>query len=268
MSPNPPNEVARNEKEGRGRGGGQPRWNYKKSRDTKISKIRSDLWQSKTAMELGLNPRSFEELHTERSYLVEMLQQHDRQALELFKRLAPVAEQVEEGNEDEQKRAKKHQGWLKNRIAETVKEEKSILMRLSELHVEIQCRDRWSQVERDREMRRMPPNSPSDYGTPPLPILPLPPQPYVQWPTLPPLYGPQYPCGWNIMHYHDAYAPYPGPEFGFYPAPQNTQGHNSPKENRTPSGGEPRKSPRKHSVSAETTSDREPKPNGKRMSLP
>ncbi|KAI1099885.1 hypothetical protein F4804DRAFT_349050 [Jackrogersella minutella] len=115
-------------------------------------KVHGDPWQSVSALQLGLQPRSFDELHTERMYLLEMLQQHDRRALDLFMRVPLVEEQISwTATLDDQKRAKKHRGWLRHRIVDTVEEEKKILGRLCELHVEIQCRERWSQVEKERE---------------------------------------------------------------------------------------------------------------------
>ncbi|KAI0014275.1 hypothetical protein F4779DRAFT_612567 [Xylariaceae sp. FL0662B] len=273
MPPNLPGESTRHDKESWGGRDGQRRWNYRRPRDTRPTYIRSNPWQSASAMELGLRPRSFEELHTERSYLLEMLQQQDRQALELYRRLPHVEEQIERCNDpDGVKRAKKHQGWLKNRVAETVKEEKGILTRLSELYVEIQCRDRWYQVERDREARRMQQHYPlPGYGTLP-PAMPAPP---LQ------LYTPQplvlCPCGWYGVHYHDNSTAYYGPRPGSYQTPSqppaqnnttiNPQGHDGAEGERTSSrGGESNGTARKHSVAVEGTSDSKPKE--RRMSLP
>ncbi|OTA63792.1 hypothetical protein K449DRAFT_394347 [Hypoxylon sp. EC38] len=121
-------------------------------RPVPTTKIRSDPWQSVSALQLGLEPRSFAELHIERMYLLEMLQQHDRRAFQLFSRVPSVEERIREtGNKDDLIQARKHRGWLRHRIVDIIEEEKKVLARLSELHVEIQCRERWSRVERERE---------------------------------------------------------------------------------------------------------------------
>ncbi|XXG99141.1 hypothetical protein Hte_005476 [Hypoxylon texense] len=148
-------------------------------------KVRGDPWQSLNAIQLGMEPRSFDELHRERLYLLEMLQQHDRRAIELFKRVPVVDEQLKMAETiEEQKKAKKHRSWLRRHIGDTVEEERDILTRLSELHVEIQCRERWHQVHREREMRNLgqqhapsypgffppPPTLPTAYYVPPLPF--------------------------------------------------------------------------------------------------
>ncbi|KAI2469926.1 hypothetical protein F4781DRAFT_392331 [Annulohypoxylon bovei var. microspora] len=117
------------------------------------TKVRGDPWQSVSALQLGLQPRSFGELHAERMYLLEMLQQHDRRAFDLFMKVPLVEGNIcWAENLEDRKQAKKHRGWLRHRIVDTVEEEKKILARLSELHVEIQCRERWSRVEKEREM--------------------------------------------------------------------------------------------------------------------
>lgn len=122
------------------------------SRSEPTTKVRNDPWQSVSALQLGLHPRSFDELHTERLFLIQMLQQHDSRALDLFMRVPLVEEKFCRATDpEEQKRARKHRGWLRHRIMDTVEEEKKILARLSELYVEIQCRERWSRVEKERE---------------------------------------------------------------------------------------------------------------------
>ncbi|KAI0840849.1 hypothetical protein F5Y06DRAFT_294121 [Hypoxylon sp. FL0890] len=133
------------------------------------TKIRSDPWQSVSALQLGLQPRSFPELHTERMYLLEMLQQYDKRATELFTRVPIVEEQIHcAETRDTVKQARKLRGWLRHRILDTVEEEKRVLARLSELHVEIQCRERWSWVESQRELLNLgqPPHNPAYAGFP------------------------------------------------------------------------------------------------------
>ncbi|OTB19858.1 hypothetical protein K445DRAFT_18402 [Daldinia sp. EC12] len=119
--------------------------------------VRSDPWQSVSALQLGLHPRPFQELHTERMYLLERLQQYNRRALELFRRIPVVDEQQKNAKTPyEDRRAKKLRGWLRHRISDTVEEERKTLARLSELHVEIQCQERWWHVEEERKARDLP----------------------------------------------------------------------------------------------------------------
>ncbi|KAI1207096.1 uncharacterized protein F4807DRAFT_213892 [Annulohypoxylon truncatum] len=157
-----------------------------------MTQVRGDPWQSVSALQLGLQPRSFNELHTERMYLLEMLQQHDRRAIDLFMKVPVVEEKIYQARDpQEQKQAKKHRGWLRHRIVDTVEEEKKILARLSELHVEIQCRERWSRVERERERLNITAQHAPAYANPPMPSLtPWGPQTYPLPPELP---APNYP---------------------------------------------------------------------------
>ncbi|KAI0387615.1 hypothetical protein F5Y04DRAFT_8301 [Hypomontagnella monticulosa] len=131
----------------------KPRSNYQKKPKPAPIRVRGDPYQSVTALQLGLHPRSFEDLHEERKCLVDTLQQLDQRALELFS-LVPILDEVmlRAPTDGDWQRAKKQRGWLKQRIVDTVEHEKRILGRLSELHVEIQCRERWAQVERDRQV--------------------------------------------------------------------------------------------------------------------
>ncbi|KAI1180755.1 hypothetical protein F4777DRAFT_261714 [Nemania sp. FL0916] len=157
--------------------------------------VRKTPWQSTEALELGLHPREFDELHAERGYLLNALESRDREALELFRRLPAVEEQIchykdaqrryrqrdrqnqgmngkvkvridgvlidremdgareeeeEEEWEEKLQDARRHRVWLRKQIETTVDAERGILARLCELHIEIQCRDRWCRVEQER----------------------------------------------------------------------------------------------------------------------
>jgi hypothetical protein len=142
--------------------------------------VRNDPWHLTEALELGLHPRPFDELHAERAYLLNALQSHDQQTLELFRRLPTLEEQIslrheevyqrrrqdakvkvkvngiqargeeEEDEEEELGKACRQRVWLRRQIEDTLDAERGLLMRLSELHVEIQCHERWCQVERER----------------------------------------------------------------------------------------------------------------------
>ncbi|KAI1651365.1 uncharacterized protein F4817DRAFT_129162 [Daldinia loculata] len=122
--------------------------------ESRQTKVRSDPWQSVSALQLGLHPRPFDELHTERLCLLGMLQLHNKQALELFEQVPIAEENIQKADTPYKLRqAKKNRGWLRHRITDIVDKEKKVLARLSELHVEIQCQERWVQVEMDRVAR-------------------------------------------------------------------------------------------------------------------
>ncbi|KAI0025545.1 hypothetical protein F4780DRAFT_774996 [Xylariomycetidae sp. FL0641] len=151
--------------------------NRNQHREKRAPRVRVDPYVSVHALELGLQPRPFAEIHGERAYLERALQQHDRAATELFRRLPVVEAQVQEAtaaaaannhhhhhhNDDdddsvEKKKKKEHRharerrAWLRDRIRDTVAAERAVLTRLGDLHVEIQCRDRWARVHRDRAL--------------------------------------------------------------------------------------------------------------------
>jgi hypothetical protein len=99
-------------------------------------------------------PRTFEELHTERVYLLACLQQENEKATQLLKRILPLEEILVLAQvSHERKEAKKTLGWLRYRIKETTLQEKAILARLGQLSYEIQSRERWTQVESERQQQ-------------------------------------------------------------------------------------------------------------------
>ncbi|KAI0971392.1 hypothetical protein F4678DRAFT_82912 [Xylaria arbuscula] len=153
-------------------------------------------WQPADALELGLHPRTFEELHAEKVYLLTALQSQDHQALELFRRLPALEEYIdqphhyqqphhdldaqyqnanpkvkvkidgipvsgvsnhqerrEEAEKEEEARlrsARRQRFWVRQQIEHTINAERNLLVRLGELHIEIQCRERWCQVGQER----------------------------------------------------------------------------------------------------------------------
>lgn len=101
-------------------------------------------------------PRSFEDLHRERTYLLSSLQQEDHKATELLKRLPPLEVLMQNPtSRSGHRKAKRQLGWLRHRLGETTKQEKSILARLGQLSWEIQSRERLVQIDCERrEMER------------------------------------------------------------------------------------------------------------------
>ncbi|KAI1503825.1 hypothetical protein F5X99DRAFT_406507 [Biscogniauxia marginata] len=142
-----------------------------------IANAHNNSWKPRNALDIGLQPRFFEEIDSERAYLFERLQKQDSQALNIFGRLAHVDDQIDHQSidgRDELKKAKKYRTWLKKQVKKTIGEERFILTRLGELHIEIQCRERWLHVQRDQEFREMR-YLHTSYGGFPLPPPPFPP---------------------------------------------------------------------------------------------
>jgi len=104
----------------------------------------------------GLNcpaqrPRSLEQLQTERAYLLGILQRENEKATEFLRRIPPLEETILFSHESHVRRTvKKHLGWLKYRIRETISQEKSIIARLGDLSFDILYRERLNQIENER----------------------------------------------------------------------------------------------------------------------
>jgi len=97
-------------------------------------------------------PRSFEELHTERRYLLDCLQIEDRKAKELLRSKTLLEERLAANNQSffQRGKVKKRLGWLSGRLDETNRQERRILTRLGQVTMEIQTRERWNQIENER----------------------------------------------------------------------------------------------------------------------
>ncbi|RYP37202.1 hypothetical protein DL767_003021 [Monosporascus sp. MG133] len=145
-----------------GRHGEYRERSYQRNRGSNTARDRESTngWRSRgdqchsstSSLDLGLRPRSFVELTDERMLLLDELQRHDEDARDLFARLAAADERVS-GSEtfEERGHSQRYRGYLRRRVENAVDKEREILLRLSELSVEIQCRERWCQVKRDRE---------------------------------------------------------------------------------------------------------------------
>ncbi|RDW80697.1 hypothetical protein BP5796_05395 [Coleophoma crateriformis] len=94
--------------------------------------------------------RAFEELHAERSYLLQILQDHNAKATNLLKQLSHLEEAVAK-NGQARRKTTKQLGWVRSRLRECTQQEKTILARLGEVTHEIQIKDRLAQVESERQ---------------------------------------------------------------------------------------------------------------------
>jgi hypothetical protein len=102
-------------------------------------------------------PPSFDELHTERSYLLDRLQTENHKVTELLRMIPPLEERLIHNNESfyRRRKVKKRLGWLRRRLNETSRQERRILTCLGQLAQEIQLRERWTQIEYERRQREV-----------------------------------------------------------------------------------------------------------------
>lgn len=96
--------------------------------------------------------------YTERSYLMQNLQSQDVRAKRLLSRLTSAEErlalaEVERTVPGEARRIRKEISLLKAKMAENAQQERLTLLRLSDLYVEIQGRERWTAVQRQKAMQ-------------------------------------------------------------------------------------------------------------------
>lgn len=92
----------------------------------------------------ALAPRPAQDLLVERSYLVDSLASQGARAADLIQRLS-VAEQTAAAGEGG-RRLRKQIALLRNRIAAAADQEKAVIVRLGELYVEMQSRERWARA--------------------------------------------------------------------------------------------------------------------------
>ncbi|PBP27353.1 hypothetical protein BUE80_DR001622 [Diplocarpon rosae] len=103
-----------------------------------------------------LSPRSFEDLHLERAYLVDSLHQQNPKVTQLLRRIGHLEEKLsQDGFHFVRRKNKKHIGWLKCQLEEVTQQEQSILTRLGQVTYEIQSRERWAQIEHERRQHDM-----------------------------------------------------------------------------------------------------------------
>lgn len=112
-----------------------------------------------------LAPRPAQDLLVERAYLVGSLAAQGARAAELIRRLS-VAEQVAAEGEGGRRRLRKRIALLQGKIAAVAEQEKAVIVRLGELYVEMQSRERWARVRAEAAMREcyfpvMPPGHPA-----------------------------------------------------------------------------------------------------------
>lgn len=90
--------------------------------------------------------------YTERSYLFQSLQGQNERAKRLLQRLSTAEERLLLGclAAGEARRIRKEMRLLKKKMADNAQQERLTLLRLGDLYVEIQARERWVQVQQQR----------------------------------------------------------------------------------------------------------------------
>jgi len=97
--------------------------------------------------------RVLEDLFTERSYLLNSLQHENSKATDLLARLTSAQANLDsEGTPNVRRKIRKQLGWLKRRLDETNRQEKTLLAHLGQLNYQIQSIERWSQIENQRQV--------------------------------------------------------------------------------------------------------------------
>ncbi|OIW32126.1 hypothetical protein CONLIGDRAFT_253014 [Coniochaeta ligniaria NRRL 30616] len=98
----------------------------------------------------GLSPIS--DPYTERSYLFQSLQGQNERAKKLLQRLSSAEERLLLGclAAGEARRLRKEMRLLKKKMADNAQQERLTLLRLGDLYVDIQNRERWVQLQQQR----------------------------------------------------------------------------------------------------------------------
>ena len=92
-----------------------------------------------------LSPRPAQDLLVERSYLVDSLAAQGARASALIQKLS-MAEQAAAAGEGG-RRLRKQIALLKSKITAAAEQEKAVIVRLGELYVEMQSRERWARAQ-------------------------------------------------------------------------------------------------------------------------
>ena len=98
--------------------------------------------------------RALEELHLERSYLVDSLQIQTQIANQLRRKILILETKLQQpGLRPLHRKIRKQLGWLKSRLGQSSQQEQTISSRLDELASEIQTREQWAQMEQEQLLR-------------------------------------------------------------------------------------------------------------------
>lgn len=113
------------------------------------------------AWNLMFQPRSYEEIYSERAYLTASLQRHSLTAIELIHQYSLIEEELhaQEHIGKQRRKLRKRMSFIKVKLAEAARQEKAIIIRLGELQMEQLGRDTWDQVQQRRMFYPLTPSS-------------------------------------------------------------------------------------------------------------
>ncbi len=99
-------------------------------------------------------PQAFEELYLERSYLLDSLQQQSNESAKLLRNIFSLeGKLLQEELHHVHRKLRRRLGWLKHKSKEASQQERAILARLEQVMFEIQSRERWIQIEQERQQQ-------------------------------------------------------------------------------------------------------------------
>jgi hypothetical protein len=106
-------------------------------------------------------PRSYEEIYSERAYLTASLQTHSLTAIELIHQYSLIEEELHAKKYigKQRRKLRKRMSFIKVKLAEAARQEKAIIIRLGELQMEQLGRDTWDQVQQRRMFYPLTPSS-------------------------------------------------------------------------------------------------------------
>jgi hypothetical protein len=95
------------------------------------------------------SPRPYEPLFAERAYLSNSLEELSTKRLEMMGQYSTAAQELEEvcENAKQRRRLRKRLSLLRSKINQVVEQEKSLFLRLGELHLELESRDAWAMTQ-------------------------------------------------------------------------------------------------------------------------
>ncbi|KAL6851356.1 hypothetical protein ACO1O0_008484 [Amphichorda felina] len=109
--------------------------------------------RSTAASDLIFSPREYQQVYTERAYLVSALQAQSLRATDLIRQYSSVDEQLQRVADvpgKQRRRLRKQLSLLRARLNDTGSQERALLVRLGELCVELQSQEAWDQARRER----------------------------------------------------------------------------------------------------------------------
>ncbi|KAL7948636.1 hypothetical protein V8C42DRAFT_255980 [Trichoderma barbatum] len=108
--------------------------------------------QAASPWNLMFHPRSCEEIYAERAYLTASLHVYSVQVIELIHRYSLIEEDLQSNDHagKERRKLRKQMNFIKVKLSEASRQEKAVMLRMGELHMEQLGRDAWDQIQQRR----------------------------------------------------------------------------------------------------------------------